>query len=375
MKRIIVLILAIICAAMASAQTVTVTASNFGGSTPFTGIISWQPASADGKPVSVQLSGGGQTMMLPYKTYVTKGAFSITVPDVIVASPQSTCYRVTALLNGVNVLGPGYNCVQPHATAMSTDDWCQTGVCNFDSYVPNLAPMSLVGPRGAPGDVNRITLQTATPLVGLLYGNGSTVQTATSGQVQSIIGTGIYDAYGVSAAETTRALAAEAMLVPQTTTVNGHALSSNVTVSAADLAAGALPSGTTATTQTAGDSSTNVATTAYVDTRFPRPVLSYTLTSQTASIASTGVYTVPTSGVYRITGTLRTTTAGTAGTVVLTISGGASTGTLNLASASSTAYGQSVPNVGSGYVFVFSTAVTGNVGGAYRVDIFIERLM
>lgn len=150
MKR-IVLILAIICAAMAGAQTVTVTASNFGGSTPFTGIISWQPASADGKPVSVQLSGGGQTTVLPLKTYVTKGAFSITVPDVIVASPQSTCYRVTALLNGVNVLGPGYTCVQPHATAMSTGDWCQSGVCNFDAYVPNLAPVSLVGPRGAIG--------------------------------------------------------------------------------------------------------------------------------------------------------------------------------------------------------------------------------
>ncbi|MFZ0805367.1 MAG: hypothetical protein WAN03_04260 [Candidatus Sulfotelmatobacter sp.] len=49
-----------------------------------------------------------------------------------------------------------------------------------------------------------------------------------------------------------------------TTTVNGHALSGNVTVSAADLGLGALPSGTTATTQAVGDSSTKVATTAFV---------------------------------------------------------------------------------------------------------------
>lgn len=85
--------------------------------------------------------------------------------------------------------------------------------------------------------------------------------------------------------------------VPNTITVNGHALSANVTVSASDLTTGtlphaqlpalvsgdipanaantsgtaanlsgtpALPNGTTATTQAAGDSSTKLATTAYV---------------------------------------------------------------------------------------------------------------
>jgi hypothetical protein len=41
--------------------------------------------------------------------------------------------------------------------------------------------------------------------------------------------------------ETTRAEAAEALLVPKTTTVNGHALSSNVTVSASDITTGTLP--------------------------------------------------------------------------------------------------------------------------------------
>lgn len=89
-----------------------------------------------------------------------------------------------------------------------------------------------------------------------------------------------------------------ANLVPNTTTVNGHALSSNVVVSASDITTGtlphaqlptlvsgdipnnaantsgtasnvsgtpALPNGTTATTQAASDNSTKLATTAYAD--------------------------------------------------------------------------------------------------------------
>ena len=51
---------------------------------------------------------------------------------------------------------------------------------------------------------------------------------------------------------------------PNTTTVNGHALSGNVTVSAGDLSAGALANGMTATTQSPGDNSTKLATTAFV---------------------------------------------------------------------------------------------------------------
>jgi hypothetical protein len=53
--------------------------------------------------------------------------------------------------------------------------------------------------------------------------------------------TSAFDASGTSAAETTRAEAAEALLVPKTVTVNGHALSANVVVSASDLTTGTLP--------------------------------------------------------------------------------------------------------------------------------------
>jgi hypothetical protein len=55
---------------------------------------------------------------------------------------------------------------------------------------------------------------------------------------------------------------------PNTTTVNGHALTGNVTVSASDLAAGALANGMTATTQAAGDNSTKVATDGFVTGNF-----------------------------------------------------------------------------------------------------------
>lgn len=52
--------------------------------------------------------------------------------------------------------------------------------------------------------------------------------------------------------------------VNTTTTINGKALSSNVTLSAADLAVGQLPSGTGATTAVFGDSTNKIATTAFV---------------------------------------------------------------------------------------------------------------
>jgi hypothetical protein len=51
-------------------------------------------------------------------------------------------------------------------------------------------------------------------------------------------------------------------------------------------AASALPAGTTATTQTAGDNSTKLATTAYVATAVTYPVANTTFTTSTASVAA-----------------------------------------------------------------------------------------
>ena len=84
-----------------------------------------------------------------------------------------------------------------------------------------------------------------------------------------------FDAYGAAATaqsnaesfatsavatETSRAETAEGLLVPKTTTVNGHALSSSVTVSASDLTTGTLPHGQLPTL-VSGDIPNNVANT------------------------------------------------------------------------------------------------------------------
>jgi hypothetical protein len=89
---------------------------------------------------------------------------------------------------------------------------------------------------------------------------GASCMPSSGGGVASVFGrTGAVTAQSgdYTAAQVTGAVA-------NTTTVNGHALSANVTVSAGDLSAGTLPNGTAATTQSSGDNSTKVATTAYV---------------------------------------------------------------------------------------------------------------
>jgi hypothetical protein len=91
------------------------------------------------------------------------------------------------------------------------------------------------------------------------YGGGSCFPTTA---VTSVAGrTGAVTLTEADVANLTADLAAK---VPASTTVNGHALSGNVTVAPSDLAAGALANGMTGTTQVAGDNSTKLATTAFV---------------------------------------------------------------------------------------------------------------
>jgi len=132
--------------------TVTVTASDLGGLTPLTGIVSFQPTLANGIAASYQMPNGGQSISLACTTYAVAGVFSITLPDVTLTTPPDLCFKVTAQLNGTQVLGPGYSCVQPHGTATSPTDWCQAGVCNFDNYIPvlTLPQTSFPGLPGPP---------------------------------------------------------------------------------------------------------------------------------------------------------------------------------------------------------------------------------
>jgi hypothetical protein len=166
-KRAFLAFLLVCAGALAGAQTVTVSAQRFGGTVPFTGIISWQPTLANGTPASVQMAGGGQTTTPPLIAYVAAGAFTLTVPATDLTNPQNLCFRVTALVKGVNVLGPGYSCVQPHYTAINSGDWCQVGRCDFDKYIPSLNALPVM--YGA-STVLQITLTDAASLT-LANGN------------------------------------------------------------------------------------------------------------------------------------------------------------------------------------------------------------
>lgn len=142
------LLLIITLATPALGQTVTVSASHLGGARPVTGVVTFQPALADGTPASARISSGGITTRQPLTATVTAGAFTLpNVPDTALSTPANLCYSVSVRSqNGLQVLGPGFSCVQPAAN----NSWCTSGVCNFDSFTPNLAALALTVP-GAPG--------------------------------------------------------------------------------------------------------------------------------------------------------------------------------------------------------------------------------
>jgi hypothetical protein len=132
-------------------------------------------------------------------------------------------------------------------------------------------------------------------------GNPSQVLTAATDAVPSVFGrTG-----SVTAQSGDYSCAQVTGCTPSTTTVNGHALTGNVTVSASDLGAGALSNGMSATTQTAGDSSTKLATTAFATVNFaamnvsgavgdyPRISNNYPTPAINDSGVLAGPYTVP----------------------------------------------------------------------------------
>ncbi|MBB5059096.1 hypothetical protein HDF16_003819 [Granulicella aggregans] len=140
-----------LCAALAGAQTVTISASHLGGPRPVTGTITWQPVLNDGTNASARLSGGGITTTQPLTAAVVSGAFTLpNVPDTSSTNPQNVCFVVTVRSqSGLQALGKGFSCVQPAAN----NTWCSAGVCNFDNYIPsgpNL-PLASVGPTGAIG--------------------------------------------------------------------------------------------------------------------------------------------------------------------------------------------------------------------------------
>lgn len=96
-------------------------------------------------------------------------------------------------------------------------------------------------------------------------------------------------------------------------------------------------------------------------------------TAKTASIVSSTVFTAPIAGLYRITGSVKTTTAGSAGTVSVTTAGQTS-GTADLTALNSTASSTTTAYLAAGGTFAVATTVAANTGGQYRADYFVERV-
>lgn len=151
-------------------QLVSFTASNIqdsSGNKLAHGVIRLAPADNSGNPVAYRIGSSGQSTMAPIYRDVTNGVIMTTykgvtlgalqLADSTLTSPANVCFKVTATdSTGQVVLGSyaghksGYDCVQP---AANVSPWCTSGVCNFDLYPPNLAPIALVqsGPTGPQG--------------------------------------------------------------------------------------------------------------------------------------------------------------------------------------------------------------------------------
>jgi len=105
--------------------------------------------------------------------------------------------------------------------------------------------------------------ETASTIGALVHGAGSKTTPADTDEVAIADSAASWVLKRLSWSNIKTALSS--IFVAVTRTVNGHALSSDVTLGYPDLAAGAVADGTTAVTQAAGDNSTALATTAYAD--------------------------------------------------------------------------------------------------------------
>ena len=96
-------------------------------------------------------------------------------------------------------------------------------------------------------------------------------------------------------------------------------------------------------------------------------------TANTASVTSGTVFTAPIAALYRITASVRTTTAGSAGTVSVTVDGETS-GTADLTALNSTRTVSSIAYLAAAGTFALATTVASNTGAQYRIDYAVERI-
>jgi len=161
----------------------------------------WQPSSGD-------VSGTGCTTA----SAVTTCNFDNYVPPG--SSLVATAPAPSITVSGVNTLSPGASATVSLAPLPSAPYFGAT----FN------IPQGATGATGATGAAgpNTVTGSTSTTLTGLLKGNGASVGAASSGDVQSAIGSGVYDTSGAAAAAQSAAIAASVNLASTSTqTLNG----------------------------------------------------------------------------------------------------------------------------------------------------------
>ncbi len=117
-----------------------------------------------GNPVSIRTGGaGGITTTNQVCTAASAGAWSMLLPNTTLAQPLNSCFNITATdsLTGADLIGPGYNCVQP--TTDATSKWCSGGTCNFDKLPPMNRPTLASIVQGPAGTVDVVATKSAVP--------------------------------------------------------------------------------------------------------------------------------------------------------------------------------------------------------------------
>jgi hypothetical protein len=179
MKKLLSIAVLLCLAVQSFPQTVTVSATKLkDGGKAANGTIYWKPVSDDGSPASYRDPSGGIQTVSPVSAIVKSGAFTMTLPDTTLTSPPNICFAVTLNTANGSVLGPGYTCLQPHATALGSSDWCQAGICNFDNYTPSLPALPLY--YGSP---DMMTMWNQMVSQNIAAGNSLTPQTLTDAAV------------------------------------------------------------------------------------------------------------------------------------------------------------------------------------------------
>ena len=99
--------------------------------------------------------------------------------------------------------------------------------------------------------------------------------------------------------------------------------------------------------------------------------IQYALSGQTASLGSTTAFTVTTAGFYEVNAAVLCTTAGSAGTVLVTTNtpkgGTIATGAASLTVLGTSLGTQLLTYLNAGDAVTYTTTVAGNVGGQYQV--------